>query len=108
MSFTGHENHDISLQDAAALTENYRDQQSGSGYILGEYFSKDGIYSVLTQSGCVGIRIYYGLSNSSVPKLVIVGVNADENDMVDGNILEMGSPCPPTCSTSNDLNSTPA
>jgi len=105
MSFTGHEAHNISLADASALTKNFRDSQSGSGFILGEYFSKDAINSVLNQTNCVGIRIYYGLDSSNVPKQVIVGVLANENDMTSGAILEFGSPCPPGCSTSNSLNS---
>lgn len=105
MSFTGQENHDISLQDAAALTKNFRNSQTGTGYIKGEYFGADALNSLLSQEGCVGIRIYYGLDDDGNNKLVIVGVTTDENDMVNGNILEFGAPCPPNCSTQNALNS---
>ncbi len=104
MSFTGNENHSISLYDAAGLTKNFRDSQSGI-YIKGEFFGKDAINSVIQQEGCVGIRIYNGLDDNSVQKLVIIGVTSDENDMTDGNILEYGIPCPTICGISNELNS---
>ena len=103
--FTGNEDHEISLQDAADLTANYRAQFTSTGYIKGEYFGKTAIETVLAQEGCVGIRIYYGLNSENVPKLVIVGVNEYEDDMTTGTILDMGVLCPPTCGVTNDLNS---
>ena len=104
MSFTGTESHDISLQDAAVLTQNYRDSQSGN-YIKGEYFSKEALTGLLSQTDCVGARIYYGLDSNSVPKLVIVGVYANEDDISEGMVLEFGNSCPPNCGSSNALNS---
>jgi hypothetical protein len=104
--FTGTEDNEISYNDAALLTQNYRDAQApGSNYVKGEYFSKASLELVLDQSGCVGIRIYYGLDENNVQRLVIVGVDANENDMVTGQILEHGTLCPPHCGTSNNLNS---
>ncbi len=104
--FTGNESHDISLQDAANLTANYRNQfVPGATFIKGEFFGKSAIQSLLNQDDCVGLRIYYGLDNDKVQKLVIVGVLANEDDMTNGSILEFGSPCPPYCGTVNALNS---
>lgn len=103
--FTGTENNEISYEGAAVLTENYRDAHSGSEYVKGEYFSKASIQAILDQTNCVGIRVYYGVDNEGVQKLVIVGVISNENDMVTGLIMEHGSLCPPHCGTSNDLNS---
>jgi hypothetical protein len=104
MSFNGGEDHSISLTDAAALTANYRNSQS-TGAILGEYFGKDAINSILSQTGCVGIRIYYGQDTTGVKKLVITGVDSNGDDLYNGTLAERGFPCPPTCSTSNPLNS---
>ncbi|MDP1728449.1 MAG: hypothetical protein Q8M15_16815 [Bacteroidota bacterium] len=105
MAFTGNENHDISLQDASDLTKNYRDTQSGSDYIKGEFFGKTALLAVLNQDDCVGIRIYYGIDSDNIPKLVIVGADANEDDLTEGIIMEVGKLCPPYCSTSNLLNS---
>lgn len=103
--FTGTENNEISYNDAAVLTANYRDSQSGSDYIKGEYFSKTSIQSLLDQTDCVGIRIYYGIDSNNVQRLVIVGVTANEDDMVSGLIMEHGNVCPPVCGAQNNLNS---
>ncbi|MFA6261228.1 MAG: hypothetical protein WC760_07170 [Bacteroidia bacterium] len=106
MSFTGNENHSISLEDAAALTKNYRDANINP--IIGEYFGQTAIEEILAQTGCVGIRAYFAICDptSLEPKLrlVICGVDSSENDILN-IIAENGSLCPPNCSTANALNS---
>jgi len=104
MSFTGEEDHSISLEDAAALTSRYR-QVAGPGAVLGGYFSNGAIKSIIEQDDCVGIRYYHGRSSDGKPKLVLVGVLASEDDMDDGVILEFAHLCPPNCGKANDLNS---
>ncbi len=96
---------DISLEDAADLTANYRDQfDSETPYIKAELFDKTAIQSVLDQTDCTGMRIYYGLKADSTPCLVLVGTDTSGNDLYNGIILEHGSVCPPTCSANNPLN----
>ena len=107
--FTGTENHDISLVDAAKLTKAFRNILSPLlGGIKGHYFSKAALLDVLNQEDAVGVRIYLGLSNDIVPlpRLVIAGVKADGSDMDSGKIIDQGIPCPPSCSATNSLNST--
>ena len=103
--YTGNENHQISLADAAALTANYRQQFETNDYIKAEFFGKQAVENLLNQNGCAGLRIYYGKDELNVSKLVIVGVNSSGNDMTQGSILEFGLPCPPYCSDNNPLNS---
>ncbi|MEI6595854.1 MAG: hypothetical protein WCO28_09830, partial [Bacteroidota bacterium] len=104
--FTGNENQQISLTAASALTANYRSNQIGIGFILGQYFSKDSLNSVLNQETCVGVRIYYGLNaDNTTPELVVVGVDANENDLANGIVLDNGALCPPRCGLTNSLNS---
>ena len=103
--YTGNENHTISLAEASALTARYRQQYTPGSCILGEYFGKQAIQSLLNQLGCVGTRIYYGLDELNVPKLILVGVDANGNDMTQGEIMEFGFPSPPHNSASNPLNS---
>ncbi len=102
MSYTGYEDHSITLQDAADLTSNYRTSHPGA--IKGFYYSKQAITAILNQTDCVGIRIYYGEDDLGVSKLVIAGVKADEDDMETGLLAEFGNPCPPHGSA-NSLNS---
>jgi hypothetical protein len=103
MSFTGEENHYITLNEAAELTANFRNEHPSS--ILGEYFSKKAIMDILEQSNCVGIRIYFGEDKAHVPHFVITGVDSDENDLYTGLLAEKGWKCPPHCGGINPLNS---
>lgn len=105
MSFTGQENHEISLQEASEMTKRYRDSQTTEGYIKAEYFGQEAIKAILKQENCVGIRIYYALDENMVKKLVLVGVDQNENDLYNGVLAEKGLTSPPHVISSNPLNS---
>jgi hypothetical protein len=105
MSFTGKEDHSISINDAAALTRNYRDT-SKSGAIIAEFFGKEALERILAQEGCVGIRCYYGKKEDGTPALILIGADENEDDLIDGDeIAQAGNPCPPFCASTNHLNS---
>jgi hypothetical protein len=104
MAFTGNEDQHISLEDAAKLTGTYR-QSAGDGATLGGYFSRNSINLLFDQAACVGIRVYYGLTEDKKPQMVIVGVNAEGDDLYQGTILEHALTCPPFCSRPNQINS---
>ena len=103
MAFDGTEGKSITLQEGSTLTSNYRNANPNA--TLGHYIGKDIINTILGQSGCVGIRVYYGLDSSGEKQLVFVGVDANGNDMVTGTIADRTVGCPQSCSTGNALNS---
>lgn len=72
----------INLEEAVALTTAFRDANPDA--LRAEVSYKEIIEEILAQTGCVGIRIYKGLDNAGVPSNVLVGVDASNNDMVDG------------------------
>lgn len=102
MSFTGREDHSISLATAAAWTANYRAAEPGA--VLGHFYGKDAITAILAQANCVGIRIYHAIDDKGAKQLVIVGVKANENDIYTGLLAERGLVCPPMCGGGNALN----
>ncbi len=102
MSFTGNEDHGITLTQASQWTKNYRTANPGA--IRGHFFGKTAIQNILNQEGCVGIRIYYALDDSGVKQLIICGATSDEADIVNGLLAERSKPCPPYCGTKNPLN----
>ena len=104
MSFTGHEDHDFPLDTASLWTKNYR-TASPAGAIKAHFFGKDAIQAILNQENCVGIRIYYALDPDGVKQLIIVGADANENDLYNGLIAERSTPCPSMCASANPLNS---
>ena len=104
MGFTGNEDHSITLEDAAKLTANYR-RNAGEKAIKGGFFGNTALKAIIDQEECVGIKFYYGQKDDGTPCLVLVGADADENDMTKGRLAEREFPCPPYCGENNVLNS---
>jgi hypothetical protein len=102
MAFTGNENHDITLSEAAAMTANYRNDNPDE--TIAHYFGKSAIIDIFNQSGCVGMRVYYAIKDTGEKQLVIVGVDADGNDLYNGKLADRSFNCPSDCSAANPLN----
>ena len=78
-----------------------------------ETFDRAAFDQLLAQEGCVGIRIYYGMDEESNVKLVAVGVDENDQDILKANsninqiksaetdepvfALSDGLRCPPYC-----------
>lgn len=103
MTFTGGEDHSISLEKAAKMTERFR-SQADSAALLGAYFGKDALLAILGQEGCTGIRIYNALNDAGESNFVLVGVDSDGEDKTDGPLAELALGCPPFCPTASVLN----
>lgn len=101
MAFNGSEGGEISLNTASAMTKLYREENPNT--TRAHFFGKDIINRILAQENCMGIRIYYGIAENGVKELILVGADADENDMLD-LVADLSMPCPPTCSPNNALN----
>lgn len=104
MSFTGNEDHDVPLATASEWTENYRNTIT-SGATIAHYFGKKAIMDILAQETCVGMRIYYALDEVGAKHLILVGVDASQNDLYQGKLAERSKTCPNFCSAANPLNS---
>ena len=104
MPFDGTEGSPIALDTAGQWTRQYQEQHKGE--VRAYFAGRKILEQLLAQPDCMGIRIYYGL-NGSIPSLVLVGANREENDQLgDGFIVadELSS-CPPCCAQPNALNS---
>ena len=80
MAFTGNEGEQISLALAHDMTKNYRDSVA-QGDTQAHFFGMNIINSILAQTGVVGIRMYYGIDENGAKQLVLVGTDANENDL---------------------------
>ena len=101
MAFTGNEAEQFPLDTAAAWTANYR--AANPRKIKAHFFGSVIIKQILAQTGCVGIRCYYALDGNGVQQMIMVGADKDENDLFNGIIAEVSSPCPPYCPTGSPL-----
>jgi hypothetical protein len=102
--FTGNEDHVIPLSDGKVFTKNYRETIE-TGDTLGGFFGKRDLMLLLGQPACVGFRYYYGIDSNNEKVLVLVGTDENENDLINGIILEKAAPCPTRCGNTNVLNS---
>ncbi len=104
MAFNGDEGSVVTLAEASGWTANYR-RTVPAGEIISQFVGRNKLMEILNQDDCMGVRIYYGIGDDGKKNLILVGAEADENDMVDGIIVERLSPCPPLCPGRNPLNS---
>jgi hypothetical protein len=96
MSFTKDDGQYITLQDASSWTSNYRNSSSYNG-IKAIFYGKAKIAGIVNQTGCVGVRVYYAIDTTDTPVMVLIGVDANGNDIESTMILERGIICPPNC-----------
>ena len=97
MSFDGNEGKVVSLEEAAIWTANFRNSIQ-PGETIAHFIGKNKLLELLEQENCVGVRIYYGLDENGEQNLVFVGADENENDLVNGVIVEYAPKCPPKCS----------
>lgn len=115
MSFNGSEGTFITLSEGSTQTQKYRtDYLSGKAERKAIFFGKDKLEDLLAQTGCEGLRFYFGAEEVSGSgeswtelTLVVVGADSNENDQLGSNdkILDVGVPCPTNCPSTNSLNS---
>lgn len=101
MAFDGNEGTMITLDEGAALTGEYRNNNPRKS--LGMFFGKEKLLELLNQPESVGIRIYFGEENKDF-ELVLVGADSNQDDILD-LILDRGKRMPPYNGVSNALNS---
>jgi len=113
-------NNVITLKQAIEMTTAFRKQIGGLAPKLPipicETFERAAIDQILAQPGCVKIRIYAALNQNLEFRSIIVGVDANDKDMLpssttalagtvgDNTISEDGITCPPYCPPPSDLN----
>ena len=116
--------HFITLAEAKTLTSNFKKSKEkllhtdfkGKDVLpVCETFSRDAFDVILKKPGCTGLRIYFAMDDANMVKLVIVGVNDKNEDMLTpmgadgkdgdpGDIIENGIRCPTVCPPLSDLN----
>ena len=111
--------HSIPLSTAAGMTSSYRTNKEallvtakqGLNILpICETFDRAAFDTLLAPTDCKSIRIYFGMDSDLKIHCVIVGVNADDEDMLpndsnDYQIMDGGVRCPENCPPSSDLNS---
>ena len=88
--------HAISREQAKAYLGAWQ-RGRAKGTVLGGYMDRRVLDALLAQPGCVGVRYYNARHPEGRDTIVLVGVNAADEDLWDGTIAEELDPCPPRC-----------
>ncbi|MEI9943718.1 MAG: hypothetical protein WDN26_05800 [Chitinophagaceae bacterium] len=114
----------ISLEKAVAMTKRYRTEKVNvvkpeyqNVLLICETFNRQPFEVLLAEKNCVGIRIYFGMDEKLTVKVIAVGVDESDADILPsgsqekpdgptdrGEIVEEGVGCPPTCPPPSPLN----
>jgi hypothetical protein len=105
----------ISLEEGREMIIRYketRDRMLNSEFpqsilTLSETFEKTDLESLITQPGCDKIRAYIGMDADNNLRLVMVGVNNEDEDILNEGfeiIVENGHRCPPDCPPASPIN----
>jgi len=118
-------NHLIPVTDAATLISNFGSQKESmlvnnlqnSGTLpVCETFDRAAFDIILGNTDCTGVRIYLGMDENSKVRLIVAGVNSNDEDIMipathPSNpldvdcVVEDGTRCPTSCPPSSALNS---
>ncbi len=117
----------ITLEEALTMTAKYKkekeiilkDDEKGKEILaFNETIDREQVLTVLNRVGCVSLRIYYGMDPEKKVHAILVGVDAEDRDILpplttegtsllttqDGYIIEDSRRCPPQCPTTSALN----
>lgn len=69
------------------------------GQVVSSFIGGDNVKKILEQNNCIGLRIYNGYDDVEQKiSLVVVGVDTQEQDMLDAEIIyDQMATCPPFC-----------
>lgn len=101
--------HFISAEVAQEFIKKYRDGLEGFKPADGEWggwFEKEYVVAMLEQENCAGIRFYFALNKEDRLDVVLVGVDANGDDLPGSYSADRSWPCPPYCDI-NDRPETP-
>lgn len=88
--------HAIPREAAEGMMRRYR-ESAGKGAQIAVMFPREVFEAILAQPGCMGIRAYEGRDEKGGRQTVLVGVDANGDDLKGVTMFEFGLPCPPYC-----------
>jgi hypothetical protein len=95
--------HKITLEAAVKQVGRHRAAHRAAAAAIGARptgpfgFHAEAFRRILSQPGCVGIRIYPSLYEDGRQSLVLVGVDEKGNDLTGGELANEPWECPPFC-----------
>lgn len=91
----------ISLEHGAKMVKNHFEQNPDDA--IAHFMGKNQVEAILSQEGCVGLRIYQGVNELGVNTVIFAGVDKAGNNILASNsggkdiIMGGTKVCPPYC-----------
>ena len=109
---------DIGYEKGAKMIKTYYDQNQDD--VLAHFMGRNLIEAILAQPGVVGIRMFHALNEIGIKQLVLVGVDASGDNIINyteigengeiikkkGIVADRTRNCPPYCGDSSGSDST--
>ncbi len=92
--------HEISVQDAQAMLDAFKNNTSFANQPRGIYFDKDTILELLNQPNAVGIDYYFGVNSSNKLCLIMIALD-NQNNEIASKIMDAGNLIPPNMPNSS-------
>jgi hypothetical protein len=89
--------HEVSLDQAKEMTHAYQNAPNFQGLTVSGMIDKDSYLQVVNQPNCVNVRTYFALNSDMKLTIVVVGVDANGEDITDGVLLNKALLCPENC-----------
>lgn len=77
--YSGKEGRFISPNNSKKWVANF--QKNNPGHTHAFYFGRELFENILNEPGCVGIRVYYAQDDAKNPKMVLMGVDRQGNNI---------------------------
>jgi len=95
--------HLISLAEAAQMTHAFQNATQFQGMTVACMMDNNAYQQIMTQPGCTSVRTYFALDDLNNLTIVVVGVDAQGNDIASGIIMERAYRCPILCHKNSPL-----
>lgn len=93
----------INLTQAETETHAYQNDAQFQGLTKSCAIDKSAYEQLLAQPGVVEVRTYFSLDTNNKLSIVVVGVDAQGEDLTTGILLGNPSPCPYICPLNSPL-----
>jgi len=95
--------HVIDLNEAIEMTHSFQMSDLAIDQTVSCLIDKSAYELLMNQSECASVRTYFSLNSSNKLTIVVVGVDANGNDLTAGIILNRGFNCPTRCPINSEL-----
>lgn len=94
---------EITLNEAITLTHAYQNDLLFTDQTIAVKTSIETYLDIINQPGCIEVRSYFAKDLNGKLTLVVIGVDVNGNDIINGKIMDRFDHCPMQCNSNSPL-----